>query len=357
MQMDLKMLDHRYLPKNINSGPWITAYTLYALRDLSAATEFILPIASLGTPYEAYAELGEFLLPPLFHEALDDTIKQPILERIVRCFPDYARPQNNRARLRIVEMPAVEPPQLKAPDVLAFSVDTAVEEHGPHLPLGTDTIQSYGALAALKQEFGEQFSIGHPLEYGQLTWGLPFGFSVDLTAHLLTQYVSRFADAMQSWLQPKSMYVVDVHGSIVHRSAIVEGLEQSSVEHWSFRWLHEPLAEFSSARNDQHAGGVETTIVEFLNRDLTDPAWWPVRFDDILAQQLSLAKAVELTPNLDHFIEEAERVGWNGVVGGIENYPSLDAADLFARIMSVARNDVQQLLAGKASRNAGLNLW
>jgi creatinine amidohydrolase/Fe(II)-dependent formamide hydrolase-like protein len=346
-----------YLPQKINSGRWITAYTLFALRDLPKQTEFILPIASLGTPYSAYEELGEFLLPPLFHEALDPSIKQPIIDRIHRCFPDYAHPQTNTARLRIVELPVVTPAKANSPDVLAFSVDTAVEEHGPHLPLGTDTVQSYGALAALKEKLGAQFTIGHPLEYGQLTWGLPFGFSVDLTAELLTKYVSGYASAMQNWLQPKSMYVVDVHGSIVHRKAIVAGLEQSHVDQWSFRWLHEPLAEFSSKRNDQHAGGVETALVEFLNPELTDPVWWPGRFEEIEARQLSLAKAVELTPDLDLFIAEAARLDWNGIVGGIENYPSLDAADLFARIMAMAQEDVQQLLAGNPSRNAGLDLW
>lgn len=36
---------------------------------------------------------------------------------------------------------------------------------------------------------------GPPLEYGQLTWGLPFGMSIDITAALLTRYVRGYVDA------------------------------------------------------------------------------------------------------------------------------------------------------------------
>ena len=46
----------------------------------------------------------------------------------------------------------MSPPPGRRPRILAFSVDTAVEEHGPHLPLATDRIQSYAVLAKLAEE-------------------------------------------------------------------------------------------------------------------------------------------------------------------------------------------------------------
>ncbi|HIM28384.1 MAG TPA: hypothetical protein EYG57_02375 [Planctomycetes bacterium] len=350
------MLEH-YIPRKINTGCWITSYSLNALRELPPDTQFVLPIASIGTPYEAYAELGNWVLPPIFHEALTGSLKQEILERIFRCFPDYADPRDNRSRLKIVELPRRDPPTITRPKVLAFSVDTAVEEHGPHLPLGTDTIQSYGVLEQLRKENNPHLLVGHPVDYGQLTWGLPFGFSIDLTAELLTKYVAQYANALQRWLNPQSMYVVDVHGSIVHRQAIVQGLQDSTVKQWAFRWLHEPLVEFASKRKDQHAGGVETTLVEFISEDLLDPEWWPSRIMEIARHQMSLETAVDLTPDLDRFVEHVNRERFNGIVGDIENYHSLDAADLFERILHVARDDVRRLLAGNAKQDAGADLW
>ena len=346
------MLDD-YLPRRVNAGPWVTAYTLSELCNRTNA-EFVLPICSLSTPYADCAQLGEFVLPPLFHEALDHPLKQSIVSRIVECFPQFGGDQSSR--LRVVELSRTDLPDSPTGRVLAFSVDTAVEEHGPHLPLATDTIQSYSVLGQLTTEFGE-LEICRPLEYGQLTWGLPFGFSVDLTADLLTPYVANYVSALARWKRPAAIYVVDVHGSITHRTAIVAGLQASPCDAWTFRWLHEPLAEFASQRGDQHAGGVETALVERVSQELLDDRWWPRRIDEIAAGQMSFARAVELTPNLPAFIEHVEEHALNGVIGDIHNYHSLDAEQMFSRMMEVARRDMQLLLTGKTSTTAGENLW
>ena len=349
-----------YLPQRVNTGPWLTSYTLNRLRRLDSKTDLVLPICSLGTDLSHMTGLGDLHLPPLFHEALDGDLKRRIVTQIHRCFPEHegsSRRSDNMPELRVVELPPAVPPRVDAPRILAFSVDTAVEEHGPHLPLATDTIQSYGVLRELAREY-EGFVAGPPVEYGQLTWGLPFGYSVDLTAELLTAYVTRFTNAALDWLQPESLYVVDVHGSIVHRRAIVSGLEQSRAVRWAFRWLHEPLAEFSSARGDQHAGGVETAFVEHLSPDLLDSDWWPARIEDIAAGEMSFERAVELTPDLPRFFQEVEDKGFNGIIGRIKNYRSLDSGELFERALSSARADVESLLGGSSiERSAGEQLW
>jgi creatinine amidohydrolase len=350
-----------YLPQCVNSGPWLTAYTLPALQQSTASADIVLPICSLGTPYADLARLGDLVLPPLFHEALDGPLKAGMLDQINRCFPKYrltAGAHDSRGRVRVVELPEHAPPRVEPPRVLAFSVDTAVEEHGPHLPLATDTIQSYAVLTRLAAGF-DKFVPGPPIEYGQLTWGLPFGFSIDITAELLTEYVRRFTDAVLEWLRPEAVYVVDVHGSLVHRSAIVAGLEQSRADRWLFRWLHEPLAEFASQRGDQHAGGVETALVQHVSRDLLAPEWWPDRIDDIAAGQMPMATAVELSTDLPRFIEYVARNRSNGIVGDIRNYHRVDAAVMLDRMLRLARADVETLLDRRAElrRTAGERLW
>lgn len=346
------MLDD-YLPRIVNAGPWVTAYTLHELRSRKEA-DYVLPICSLATPYAECQRLGEFVLPPLFHEALDDSLKQSIVSRIGECFPEFGKDKSSQ--LRVVELPQTDLPDPHTDRVLAFSVDTAVEEHGPHLPLATDTIQSYSVLGQLATEF-QELEVCRPLEYGQLTWGLPFGFSVDLTAGLLTRYVTSYVNALAQWKRPKAIYVVDVHGSITHRGAIVEGLQASHCDAWTFRWLHEPLSEFASERGDQHAGGVETALVERVSSELLDARWWPDRIDEIAAGQMSFSRAVELTPDLPAFIEHVDKHALNGIIGDIHNYRSLDAEEMFLRMMEVARRDMHQLLAGNTSTTAGEKLW
>ncbi len=346
-----------YLPKQVNTGRWVPAYTLNALWELSSDTEFILPICSLGTAYSELEKLGDFILPPLFQEALSADLKKQLVNRIVECFPIYNSAEN-RNRVKVVELPEEQLPPLASPQVLAFSVDTAVEEHGPHLPLGTDTIQSYSVLDQLAEIF-DGFHIARPLEYGQLTWGLPFGFSVDIRTELLTPYVTGYCNAVVDWLNPETLYVVDVHGSITHRQAIVDGIRASNASRWAFRWLHDPLPEFASERGDQHAGGVETVLVERVSKKLLDSNWWPTRFDDLAAHQMSFEKAVELTPDLDGFCQYVQEHHPNGIIGDINNARRLDEEILFNRMLEVARSDVEKLLAGEESesQSAGQNLW
>ena len=139
--------------------------------------------------------------------------------------------------------------------------------------------------------------------------------------------------------------MVDVHGSIVHRTAIQDGLAASNIDRWSFRWLHDPLVALSGDRGDQHAGGVETALIEWINPALVDADWWPARRDELLATQMSLPDAVSLSADLPAFIERVESEGLNGIVGGLENYDAVEGADLMERILEVSRVDLDTLFS------------
>lgn len=334
------------VPGRINSGPFITAYAHRELKERIRDVKVVLPVCSLATPGEELAELGPWVLPPLFHEAMTRELQAQLVARIQECFPYYmgsrARAEWN-GRVEVVELPRVPlAAPLARPRVLAFSIDTAVEQHGPHLPLATDTIQSYAVLARLGRET-DGLVVGRPLDYGQLTWGLPFGFSVDVTAPLLTRYVTGFVDAMTDWLAPEALYVVDVHGSLIHRQAIQDGLKASRCQKHAFRWLYDPLAAFSSERGDVHAGGVETAIVQTINPALVDARWFPGRIEELAAGQMGVQTANELSPDLQAFIRYVECHPLNGIVGRVENVRDLDGAALLERMLTVARADVQRL--------------
>lgn len=336
-----------YLPRKVNEGPFLTAYTLDELRRRIPGERIVLPICSLGTPVEELGRLAPFVLPPLYHEALDRPLQDALIERIRHCFPYFTGTKAREkyaGQLEVVELPRKQFPGLtKKPRIMAFSVDTAVEEHGPHLPLMTDTIQSYAVLRKLARELPDVV-VGPPVEYGQLTWGLPFGFSIDITAPLLTRYVTNFANALLNWCSPTALYVVDVHGSLIHRTAIQAGLAASRCSRWAFRWLHEPLTEFAGNRGDQHAGGVETALVHRTNPNLVDPRWWPTRIDDLVAGQMTLQTALELAPHLDQFIARVEATPFNGIVGDVRNFFAVDADLMFHHMLAIARQDVEALL-------------
>ena len=68
----------------------------------------------------------------------------------------------------------------------------------------------------------------------------------------------------------------------------MDGLARSGCPRWAFRWLHDSLVEFSGDRGDQHAGGVETVLVELINEKLVDQQLWPAKIDEIAAGQMEM---------------------------------------------------------------------
>jgi creatinine amidohydrolase/Fe(II)-dependent formamide hydrolase-like protein len=336
------------LPQSINTGPWLAGYSLTALKKRVVEDRIVLPVCSLGTPAEELAALAPLVLPPLYHEALDAELKAALLAQIRRCFPFYEGTpdrENFHGRFEIIELPMHRPARIqKAPRVLGFGVDTTVEQHGPHLPLGTDTIQTYAALQHLASEI-DGFVVGPPLDYGHLTWGLPFGMSIDITPDLAGRYMSGFVNALLDWFAPEALYVADVHGSLAHRTAMQDGLRRSRCPRWAFRWLHEPLAEFGSDRGDMHAGGVETALIHHINPGLVDSTWWPARIDELAAVQMTTRDAVALSSDLPKFIQRVESQRLNGIVGDVHNASTLDPRELMERMLAVARNDVARVVS------------
>jgi creatinine amidohydrolase len=337
-----------FLPGRINTGTWLAGHSLAILKERVGSEHIVLPICSLGTAAEELASLAPLVLPPLYHEALDADLKAALSQQIRRCFPFYEGTRE-RGRFRgtfdIVELPErPSAPPTSPPSVLAIGVDTTVEQHGPHLPLGTDTIQTYAVLQQLAAE-RDGVAVGPSLDYGHLTWGLPFGLSIDLTPALTARYMTGFVDALVDSFSPAAIYVADVHGSLAHRNAIQDGLRRSRCDRWAFRWLHEPLAEFAGDRGDMHAGGVETLLVQLINSGLVDAHWWPARVDELAASQMNTSDAIPLSSDLPRFGERVESQQLNGIVGDVRNAFRLDARVLMDRMLEVARKDVAGLLS------------
>ena len=112
--------------------------------------------------------------------------------------------------------------------------------------------------------------------------------------------------------------------------------------------LTDSLVEFSGDRGDQHAGGVETVLVELINEKLVDQQLWPAKMDEIAAGQMEMDRAIELSGDLAEFIEVVEassqqQFPLNGIVGDIENARQLDAAEMMQRMLRVASEDLESL--------------
>ena len=133
-----------YWPIRVNAGSLLPGYAFNELERRVGEEKVALPVCSLGTPADQLACLAPLVLPPLYHEAMDEDLRERSLNRILLTFPYYAgtkKRMNFKGNFSIRECVGKRNAPPDSPKILAFSVDTAVEEHGPHPPLGTDTLQ------------------------------------------------------------------------------------------------------------------------------------------------------------------------------------------------------------------------
>src|SRR6185436_5149453 len=83
------------IPRRVNTGSFLTAYTHAELVQRVRDVRVVLPICSLGTPVAQLAALGPWVLPPLYHEAMTGDLPEQLVTRIRQCFPYY---DGSRAR-------------------------------------------------------------------------------------------------------------------------------------------------------------------------------------------------------------------------------------------------------------------
>ena len=82
------------------------------------------------------------------------------------------------------------------------------------------------------------------------------------------------------------------------------------------------------------------------------------RVAEISSGQMSVEAAVQLSGDLQNFSGEVKSHSWNGIVGDIRNYHSVDAQSMFNRMLKVAVEDVDRLLNhDPGTHSAGDRLW
>jgi len=331
-----------YIPDRLNVGRFASAYTLPQLDEMVFDTTVSLPVVALGMPARKLKDFGELVLPPLYLQAMDQDLREGMINRILQTFPYYPgtrKRQRCMGNLKVIEYPSIKFFRSESPDILGISVDPAIEQHGPHLPLGTESFISHAVLTRLEKTV-DSFGVGLPVDYGSLTWSLPHGMSINMGTEYLSRYVQGFANAMMQWARPKGLYVVMTHGSKAHRKAVEKGLGKSFCQYWKTRWLLEPLGE-SMVREDNHAGGLHTALMREIQPALVDGN----ALEGLAERQLSSKEAQTESHGEFKWIDRVEESGNNGIFGDIERLDEHDAPTLMDKMVGTAAEDVDQLAA------------
>jgi creatinine amidohydrolase len=159
----------------------------------------------------------------------------------------------------------------------------AIEQHGPHLPLGTDGIIPYELATRVAN--GRRMVVAPPMFYGAYSrprsgGGRHFPGSVGLSGRVLERTVSTL---LSDWFRQGFVHVMVLNGHMENSWTLLEAIEQSIAAytdsaqrallvHWWDQVGRDDLQRIFGNSfpgwDAEHASITETSMLEFLRPDL-----------------------------------------------------------------------------------------
>lgn len=165
-----------------------------------------------------------------------------------------------------------------APHALVLIPVGACEQHGPHLPLATDSL----LVSHIAREVAESLSADIPtvvtptMPFGYSAYHIPDGVTLSVSVETLLQVL---ADVMQSLRDCgfRRMFILNGHGGnedivkVATRSfgSVDHDLQLGAGSYWSMAWDYLIAAVGSEGhRVPGHAGRFETAAIQVIRPDL-----------------------------------------------------------------------------------------
>jgi len=174
-----------------------------------------------------------------------------------------------------------EQARIVAPDSLALFPVGATEQHGPHLPVGTDflIVEHVARQAALEAAAQIPIVVVPTLPYGSSAHHLPFGGTMSLRAEIYYQVVYDLAESLVTG-GFRRIFILNGHGGnhelvqlVARELALKYPVNVAAGSYWHIAW--EALMEAGAHQDGRvpgHAGAYETSQMLALRPDLVAKA-------------------------------------------------------------------------------------
>jgi creatinine amidohydrolase len=180
-----------------------------------------------------------------------------------------------------------------APDAVALLPVGATEQHGPHLPVGTDhfAVEQIAREAARRVANDLPIVVTPTLPFGSSHHHLPFGGTLSLGTETYYRVISDLVDSLLTD-GFRRVFVLNGHGGnneliqlAVRDLALAREADLAAASYWTVAW--DELVRLETHRYGRfpgHAGAFETSVVLALRPELVReprphrddvPAWTP----------------------------------------------------------------------------------
>ena len=157
----------------------------------------------------------------------------------------------------------------------------ATEQHGPHLPLGTDFLIVEHITRAAAREAQRSFDVlvAPTLPVGSSHHHLPFGGTISLSTE---RYYGALSDMVEALIESgfRRIFILNGHGGnheliqlVARDLALQHAVNLGAASYWDL--TREAVLEHAPdlhGRLPGHAGIFETSLIKALRPDLVDPA-------------------------------------------------------------------------------------
>ncbi|MEP6561799.1 MAG: mycofactocin biosynthesis peptidyl-dipeptidase MftE [Nakamurella sp.] len=236
--------------------------------------------------------------------------------------PEPHRPEPELAPLAIATWPEVD---RSARRLLILPLGS-IEQHGPHLPLDTDTVIATHLAEQVHQRF-PQVGLAPPMPYGASGEHRDFPGTLSIGTEALTAVLVEFVrHASTSWRQ---VLVINGHGG--NAAALAHAAELLRIEGRSMTVQH---AASGGERADPHAGYRETSLMLHLA---------PATVRAEMFEAGNTASLVELLPLLR--TGGVRQVSGNGVLGDPTGANGEAGSRIFAAMVAAVIAQAGRLLS------------